>query len=151
SLTGKLALNVQLNDVRATDLGQAKEDIDLSHAWTVADGDAADKAQKVFSDKRSLASGANETLDLTALTGQFGSVSFAKVRGFAIVADPANTTVLTVAQLEASGLPIFAGSGTDVGDISYDLGPGDVLAITRRSAAGIAVTNTTGDTVKVTN
>jgi hypothetical protein len=63
-----------------------------------AQGTGAGQASQLYaSDGRSLATGANETLDLTNLTDPLGNaINFTRVMAIEIVANAANTTTLTV-------------------------------------------------------
>lgn len=130
-------------------LGAPIYDFDLLGNVRFSEGTGADQAQKVFGGERTLASGVGEDLDLAGvLTDAFGgTIAAAAVKGIAIVADKTNTTDLTIGN---SGVNAFVGP---FGAAAHTLtiGPGDFFVVTRRSAAGMAVTAGTGDILRVAN
>ena len=129
------------------DLGDVKDNQRLSYpeAWT--DGDAADKAEIVFHDQRTLTA-TSEDLDLYGnLTDAFGNtLSFAKVK--AIFIKNKNTGAgenLIVGGAAANGVSTLFSDTTD----KLIIGPDGMLLLTNPSAAGYAITGGTADLLKL--
>lgn len=147
SLTGKIRLNVEATDSRTADLETATSPTSLSATWAITSGTGLNQANIVWSDERTLTTGANEDLDVSGgLTGLFGAVPFVKIKGVIFVANAANTTSLTVSRPAANGVPLFAAASDAV-----VLTPGGFFVLVDPSAAGIAVTAGTGDLINVLN
>lgn len=104
-LSTKLTAAISYHLTGAPDLGNAEAKYDGHAAIALASGTGASLADKVFSDRRNLGSGANESLDLSgALVDPIGvACVFAKVKGIIIKSLPANTTNLTVKPAASSG------------------------------------------------
>jgi hypothetical protein len=148
AITGQVGINVQLTDTRAGDIETGSVKSAMLQAWNVAAGVGANQADVLFSDKRTLGSGANEDLDVSgALSGLFGAAVFVKVKAVAIVAAIANTTVLTVSRPAANGLPLFGAAS----DALAGLKPGGGFLFWDPSAAGIAVAAGTADLLNIAN
>lgn len=102
-LLAKLTWNFQ----EVLDLSTLQDSMSLEYKKSLADGTAVNLADKIWHDKRTLAAGANETLDLNALvTSIFGSnvtINLVKVKALFIV------NVLTVA---AEDLVVGAAAST---------------------------------------
>jgi hypothetical protein len=147
ALTGKLAASLSIRDSRSGDLSSADESGSVSGAWSITAGTGADQADVQWSDERTLGSGANEDLDLAGgLTGLFGAVTFVKLKAIVIVADPTNTTNLTVTRPGTNGVPFLAAAGD-----GFVLKPGCMFVLCDKSAAAIAVTAGTGDLINIAN
>src|SRR5688572_4302932 len=73
----------------AIDLTVVSDSSKLEYAESLADGTAADQADKLWHDQRTVAAGANDDLDLTALVNTiFGStvtINLVKVKALLIV------------------------------------------------------------------
>lgn len=110
-------------------------------------GTGTGKADIAFVDDRSLASGANEALDLAGvLTDAFGqSVAIAKLKAIEISANAANTTNLTVGAAVSNTFVGFFADATD----AIVLKPGARIVIA--DPVGWTVTAGTGDLLKVAN
>lgn len=147
AITGTIALNMNLTDERSGDIETGKLVTKMIQGWEVSAGTGADQGNLLWSDKRTLGSSATEALDFAgSLSSLFGTNVFAKVRAIAMYAAATNTTSLTVSRPASNGLP-FLSAGAD----ALTLGPGDMFMLTRRAAAGIAVSAGTGDLIQVDN
>jgi hypothetical protein len=115
----------------------------------LSDGSGADQASNIFSDERTLAASASESLDLSGvLQNAFGStLTLTKVKAILIVANSANTNNVVVGGAASN---CFVGPFADATD-KIVIGPGDAFLLTRRSAAGMAVAAGTGDILQVAN
>lgn len=115
-----------------------------------ADGVTANKADRAYMSQRTVASGANDDIDLAGvLTDPLGvAITAAELVGILIInkrADgTANTTSLTIGG-STSGVPGFTAAG-------HVVKPGGVFLLMNPDATGIAaVTASTGDIIRVTN
>jgi hypothetical protein len=147
--TASVQGKIQIQQTQAGDLGGASAPIDLPFGYQFANGTGADQADLSFGDERTLASGANEDLDLTgslarALGGTFDA---ARLKMLAIVADRTNTTVLTVTRPATNGAPIFAATGDGI-----PLRPGGMILLVSPDATGLAtLTAGTADLLNIAN
>jgi hypothetical protein len=113
----------------------------------VANGTLNGQADLAFVDERTLASGANEELDLAGvLTSVFGAtLTFVEVMSIMVYALPANTTNLTVGGAASNAFQGWFGDAADTEVIA----PGGVALHHR--ASGWGVTAGTGDKLKIAN
>lgn len=96
TVTAKVAISIGATLAGTPDLGAGRVEFDVGGVSDVANGVANGQANIAWFDVRTLASGANETIDLRALTNAFGeAVAFLEVGDIVIEADEANTTNLT--------------------------------------------------------
>lgn len=145
-----LAVSAYAELTQALDLGTGRAAQSLSRSVSLASGTGAGQADRVFSDRRTLAASATEDLDLAGvLLDAFGSaITFARVKGLIIAAAAANTNNVVVGA--ASGSPwaaLLNATGT------LTLRPGAFVAVGTGVAdpTGYAVTATTADLLKVAN
>jgi hypothetical protein len=120
--------------------------INLARAF--ADGGGAGQASVLYTASRTIAGGANESLDLngTALLDSFGTaLALTKIKGILIQAREGNTTNLTVANVANAVSTIFGAT------YSLVLQPGEFLAKVTNSNAGYVVTPTTADLLNIAN
>lgn len=111
-------------------------------------GTGANKADKLFSDQRTLAASATENLDLAGvLSDPFGVIlTFAKVKAIYVHASSANTNSVCVG---GHATAAFTGPFSDATDIVC-IPPGGTLLVSAPSA-GWTVTATTADLLKIAN
>ncbi|MFE2353469.1 hypothetical protein [Streptomyces parvulus] len=145
-----LAVSAFAELTTALDLGVARAPHSLSRRLELASGTGAGKADKVFSDRRTLAASATEDLDLAGtLVDAFGAtITLARVKGIIIAAAAGNTNNVLVGA--ASGSP-WATLLNSTGVIT--LRPGAFLAVGTGAAdaTGYVVTATSADLLKVAN
>lgn len=132
----------------ANDLGTPEFDLNVKSLLRLTPGTAANKADKVFSDTRTLAASATENLDLAGvLTDPFGAaLTMAKVRAVLFIAHPANTNNVNVGGAASNG---FLGPFADATDV-VSIPPGGCFLATA-PVGGWTVTPATGDLLKVAN
>jgi hypothetical protein len=134
----------------AADLATAPVSVvDSSNTLSLTTGTGANQADKIWSDTRTVTTGATDTLDFagTALDDPFGADFVpAKIKSILIVAAAANTTDLTVSRPASNGVPFLAAASD-----AFVLKPGGAFLLHNQSAAGIAVTAGTGDLIDITN
>lgn len=136
----------------AIDLTTIADSSKLEYARSLADGTAADQADKLWHDERTVAGGANDDLDLTALVNTvFGStltINLAKVKALLLV----NTSTTAGDELRldsavANGFRSpFNGSATS----QLEIGADSALLLSNKKD-GWAVTGGTGDILRIHN
>lgn len=135
------------HQVHGLDLEDVTKDLALDWQVPLASGTGAGQVDLEFDDERSLADGANESLDLAGgLTDAFGNVlTFAKLKLLAIQNKSATQT-LSVGGAASNGFVTWVGDPTDI----VKIGPG-AMALLICNPAGVAVTPSTGDLLKIAN
>ena len=149
AVSGKLTVRVEIAETKTIDPGRSGSvPLVREYSWSFANGTGAEQANLLWTDERSLATGANEDIDVAAsLVNAYGDAAvFAKVKAIIIFAKAANTTILTVSRPATSGLPFLDTDGD-----AFKLGPGDFCVFTRRAAAGIAVSAGADDVINILN
>jgi hypothetical protein len=144
--SGSITVSIASTLSSALDLGTSSFPLSYSKSVGFANGTGLGQADLLFSDQRTLGSGANEDIDLAgALTGPLGgTLTFAKLKGLWIYSLPANTVNLTVSRPGSNGVPLFAAAGD-----ALVLKPGNGFLFTDNSAAGVTVTAGTGDLINL--
>lgn len=107
ALTANLALNMLLTYTKATDLGTVPYTLNLGRGKTLTNGTGANKADVLFDDQRTLADGANETLD-------FHDGTLTDSLGVALTMDILRALYIKNGSADA-GLIIGAAAGTQLG------------------------------------
>lgn len=145
-----LAVSAFAELTAALDLGSGSAKQSLSRSVSLSNGTGAGKADRVFSDRRTLAASGTEDLDLAGvLLDAFGTaITFARIKGLVISAAAGNTNNLLVGA--ASGSP-WATLLNSTGVVT--LRPGAFLAVGTgvADAVGYAVTATSADLLKIAN
>jgi len=134
----------------ALDLGTGRAAQTLSRKMSLANGTAAGQADRVWSDRRTLAASGTEDLDLAGvLLDAFGAaITFARIKGLIIAASTANTNNVVVGAAATNPwATLLSATGT------VTLRPGAFLAVGtgQADATGYAVTAATADLLKVAN
>lgn len=145
----RLALSIAAELSNPQDLGTGTFPLNVAPHWVLTNGTGADQANEVFSDIRTLAASANESLNLAGgLTGHFGeTITFTKIKGLVIVADAGNTNAVVVGGAASNGFSTPFGDPTD----TLKVPPGGAMALIAPDAAAFAVTAGTGDLLKIAN
>lgn len=145
-----LAVSAFAELTKALDLGTARAPHSLSRKMMLGSGTGAGKADRVFSDRRTLNASATEDLDLAgALIDAFGAaITFARIKGIIIAAADGNTNNVVVGNATSNAWAALLGATSTV-----TLRPGSFLAVGTgvADANGYAVTAGTGDLLKVAN
>jgi hypothetical protein len=139
-ISGVLSSSLDLQDVSSP--------FAIRRAIDFANGSGAAQANVIFSDTRTLAPSASETLDLQGgglLDALGAAIAPARVRALLIYASPANVNNLTILG-NAAAIPVLNTAAT-----TLTLPPGGLFLIAKPDAAGIVVTATTFDLVQVAN
>lgn len=134
----------------ALDMGTGRAPQSLSRSLSLASGTGAGKADRIFSDRRTLAASATEDLDLAGvLLDAFGSaITFARVKGLIIAAAAGNTNNVIVGAASSNPWATLLGATH-----TLTLRPGAFVAVGTgvADATGYAVTASTGDLLKIAN
>lgn len=145
---GKIAVNLDLTQVGANDLGSPKMRVTASKMLDLVAGtDAVNKANIMFSDQRTLAASGTENLDLAAsLSDAFGAtITAAEIVAIYVSAAAANTNNVQVSVPASNG---FVGPFLAASD-GYVVKPGEYALFV--SQTGWPVTASTGDLLTITN
>ena len=148
-LTAALKLScdgVYSNDL---DLSVAKDTVNYPLKQTFANGTGLNQINTFWSDRRTIAASSADDLDLAGgLTDAFGNVlTLTKVKGLIISAALANTNDVVIGGDASAAFYAFLGAAND----TIILKPGAWFALCNPSAAGYAVTATTGDILQIAN
>lgn len=145
-----LAVSAFAELTQALDLGSGKAAQSLSRKMSLGSGTGAGKADRVFSDRRTLAASATEDLDLAGvLLDAFGqTITFARVKGLIVAAAAANTNNVVIGNATSNAWAALLGATS-----TAIIRPGAFLALGtgEADAVGYAVTAGTGDQLKVAN
>lgn len=131
------------------DMETGKSEFNINALTTFTDGDADDKASKIFSDERTLSASASEELDLSgSLTDIYGNtLTLTKVKAILVIADDGNTNDVQVGGSASNGFDAWIGAAGDYVSVK----PGGCMLIVAPKSAGYAVTAGTGDLLKIAN
>ncbi|MFM9602684.1 hypothetical protein [Streptomyces turgidiscabies] len=148
-LNSALAMSASGTLSAALDLGTASFPMSLSNAVSLTSGTTAGKADKAFSDRRTLAASATEDLDLAGvLLDAFGAaITFARIKGLLIKAAAANTNSVVIGAGTAPWITLLNSTGT----ITLRPGASFCAIAGAADATAYGVTATTADILKVAN
>jgi hypothetical protein len=136
----------------AIDLTTISDASKLDYSKSLADGVAADQADKLWSDQRTVAAGANDDLDLTALVNTvFGStltINLARVKAVLIV--NTSTTAGDELRLDSSVANAFTAPFNGSATSQVEIGPDSALLLSNKKD-GWVVTAGTGDVLRIKN
>lgn len=143
-------LNVQLDATQtsALDLVSRSAPLSVSYRKQLTNGTGANQADQVWSDQRTIAASATDSIDLAgSLTDAFGAaLSFARLKLVMVKAATGNTNNVNVTMPATNGVPLFLAAGDGVA-----VRPGGVWLWACTDATGVAVTAGTGDLLDVVN
>lgn len=136
ALTAKMVLNINIDYTSARDLGTATLPIQLARGLTLTDGTGANKGDICFDDTRTLADGANETIDVRSITDAYGTaLTFDIIRGLYIKNNSTDSGLL-VGAAAATQLVLFAAPASDI----LLIPPGGEFFMTWPDATGLDTT-----------
>lgn len=144
-----ITLNLIGTYTGTNDLADVSASVNQRNKMSIASGNGASQADKMFSDTRTVAGSADDDLDLYGtLTDPLGAtLSFASIKAIYIKAGASNANDLSIGPAASNG---FLGPWADASD-RVKLKAGEVFLITNRAATGWAVTASTADILRVTN
>ena len=135
----------------ALDLGTGKAPQSLSRQMKLGSGTGAGNADRVWSDRRTLAASASEDLDLAGvLLDAFGAaITFARIKGLVIAAAAGNTNNVIVGGASSNGFISWVGGATH----TVTVRPGGALALMTGAAdaTAYAVAAGTADLLHIAN
>jgi len=149
ALASKIVLSITSELTSALDLVESAAPHTIKKTISLATGVAADQADLIFSDQRTLGAGANEDLDLAGvLTDPFGqTVTFAKVKMIYIFAAAANGDYIQVGGAAATQFVNWVADATD----KVNVCPGGLFLLATPTLAGYAVGAGASDFLRITN
>ncbi|MEU0084897.1 hypothetical protein [Streptomyces sp. NPDC006274] len=149
-LSSLMSLAVSAELTSAQDLGTARMPITFRRSVALGSGTDTGQADKVWSDRRTLAASTTEDLDLAGvLLDAFGAaITFAKVKGIYIAAADANTNDVVIG---AAATNTWATLLNATGTITLRPGASVGAVAGAADATTYAVTAGTGDLLKVAN
>jgi hypothetical protein len=150
STTLKAIITAQISAVykNVLDLGTPTDTFLKQTKIELSNGTAANAADLMFSDQRTLAASANEDLDLAgSLANAFGTtLTFVELRAVLVSAAAANTNNVLVSRPSTNGVPLFSAAGDQI-----IIPPGGVFLWSCPADGKVAVTASTGDLLNVAN
>jgi hypothetical protein len=146
--SGSVTVQVQGTLSGTNDMGTPEYQLNKKFGNNFKNGTGLNQAADTFPDRRTVAGGANENLDLSgALTNPLGtSITATKLKGVIIQALPTNTGDLIISRPASNGVPFLVAASDGFG-----LAPGGIFVITNPSSAGIAVVAATADLINISN
>lgn len=148
ALTTELALKLVATLTGSLDLATPSVPLELTERYRWASGTAADQADRMFTDRRTLAASATEDLDLAGSLsdGLGGTITFARVKALLVRGADANTNNVNVSRPAANGVPLFLAASDGIA-----VRPGGTFLWVAPDATAVPVTGGTGDLLTVTN
>ena len=148
TFTGTLKLTLDAVFGESIDIGTLKHSIDYSKEYAITSGTGADQANQVFVDNRTISGSSTDSIDLAgSLSDAFGNtITFTTIKGI-IIAAGANGDNLIVGGASTNAFVNWVSNSTD----EIVIKPSGLFAIYDPSAAGYAVTASTGDILEIEN
>lgn len=149
TLTTRLVAQVAAEQRNPLDLGSGSFPLAVRQVVELANGVGAGQADRLWSDRRTLAASATDSLDLAGgLVDAFGAaITFARVRALYVAAAAGNTNTIRVGGAAANAWASWA----DAADNEIVLRPGGLLLLVAPDVTGYPVTAGTGDLLEVVN
>lgn len=155
TLLSQSGLNLQVSVVgslaAAAGVGSANQSINVQDLLQLLGGTGAGQIDTVYEATTTLAASGTVTLDLSAggLVDPFGAVvTMGHLKALLIISDPSSLADLTIGNATN---PAVLGFGAAAN--TWAVSPGEVFFVTKGSgsAVGWVITNTTADSIKITN
>jgi len=148
SLSVRTLVSLAAELTSALDLTTVSSPVSIGRQINFADGDGAGEADRIWTNRSTIAASGTDSLDLAgSLTDPFGaSLSFGSIKGVLVAADSANTNNVVVSRPATNGVPLISAVSAGV-----PVKPGGVFLWLDPSAAGVAVTAGTGDLLSLVN
>ena len=150
SKTLKTIVTAQIDAVykNVLDLGTPTDNFLKKTKIELTSGTAADKADLMFSDQRTLAASGTEDLDLAgSLSDAFGAtLTFVELKAIIVSAASGNTNNVLVARASSNGVPLFSAASDAI-----PVYPGGVFMWANPGDGGVTVTAGSGDLITITN
>lgn len=148
-LTSKLSVELSAKQTSAKDLVTVSAPLDRIFRSQLNNGTAAGQADLIFSDTRTLAASASESLDLAgSLVDALGAtLTFARVKCLYVAAAAGNTNDVVIGGAASNAFVNWVADATD----KVRVRPGGALLLWAPGATGYPVTAATGDLLQVAN
>jgi hypothetical protein len=148
ALSVTLKAGIRGTQTNALDLGTVSLPIDVQASIALDNGTGANQADKLFTDTRTVTTGATDSIDLAgSLTDAFGAtITLARVKAIMVTSAAGNTTDIQVARPASNGVVLFSA----VSD-AIVVKPGGVFFWAAPDATAIPVTGGTGDLLSIIN
>lgn len=146
-LDARLLVQLTANLTSGLDLTTVSAPLTFARQSALTTGAGAGQADLIWSDTRTVAGSATDSLDLAgSLTSPLGgSLTFARIKGLIVAASPANSTNIQVTRPASNAVPLLSAAG------NIAVKPGGLFAWFDPSAAGVVVTAATGDLLDMVN
>ncbi|MFD0885758.1 hypothetical protein ACFQ08_14500 [Streptosporangium algeriense] len=147
TLDARLLVQLAANLTSSLDLTTVSAPLNWARQLNLADGAGAGQANRLWSDTRTVAGSATDSLDLAgSLTDPFGqALTFARIKGLIVAARTTNTTDVRITRPASNAVPLLSAAGY------IPVTPGGVFVWFDPSAAGVVVTAGTGDLLDMVN
>ena len=136
ALTAKMLLNINIDYTSDRDLGTATLPISLERGVTLTNGTGANKGDICFDDNRTLADGANETIDVRSITDAYGNALTFDIIRVMYIKNNSTDSGLIIGAAAGTQLAIFGTPATDTTTIA----PGGERFWTWPDATGLDTT-----------
>lgn len=135
----------------AAGIGNASQALNVVDLTQLLAGTGAGQIDTIYEATTTLGASASVTLDLNSgtITDPFGVIaSFGHIKALLIISDPTSLADLTIGNASAPALLGFGAAAH-----TWALSPGELFFVTKAngSSVGWAITNTTADSLKITN
>lgn len=153
-LTAKIKASIEAVQTGANDYGAPRFTPQVAELIELVNGTVAGAADLIFVDERTVASGANDDLDLAGVLASAlgGAITFVEIVAILLInkpkSGPANTTNLTIGAGTNPFIGFLGGTTPTIGPIR----PGGLVLIASPADVGIgAVTASTADILRIAN
>ena len=138
ALTANCEVKMTLSYTKTTDLGTVPYVLNLGRGRTFTNGTGANKADVLFDDQRTLADGADETLDLRdgTLTDTLGVALTMDILRYLYIKNGSTDANLLIGGAAATPIGLFADAASDI----LSLPPGGEFVFFAPNATGIDLT-----------
>lgn len=149
ALTTKITLDVISTLTKVLDLATGKTPLNRRQEYSWESGTAANQADLVFHDQRTLTASTAEELDLAGvLTDIYGAtITFVRIKALVVVSAAGNTNLVQVGGAAANAFVNWVANATDI----LLVRPGGVLALVAPDVTAYPVTAGTGDKLRFAN
>lgn len=148
TFTGSFKVSATGTLVNSSDLTSDSSSLNYSKSYLISNGTAADQANMIWTDTRTISASGSDDLDLAGVLSDSygGTITFTKIKGIIVSAAAANTNLVLVGG-NTNGLVNWVADKTDI----IKVRPGGVFAIYSNDSTGYAVTGTTADILTIAN
>lgn len=148
ALTSRVSVDLAAVLTGTADFGAPSSRVNFAQQLDLASGTGAGKADKIWTDRRTIAASGSEELDLAgSLTDVFGgTITLATVKALYVKASAANTNSVVLGAASENAWDTLLG---DAGTVT--LTPGAVFLVAATAANPWGVTASTADLLKVAN